>query len=198
MDKRGYRLLKGALDRTCALLGLLVLSPLFLLLCALIRLDSRGPVFFSQRRIGVFKREFLIYKFRTMRTDTPHDVPTHLLGDPQTHITRMGRFLRATSLDELPQLYNILRGDMSVVGPRPALWNQFDLIAARDRCGANDVLPGLTGWAQVNGRDALEIADKARYDGEYAANFGLKMDLRCFFRSIGVVFSRAGFREGRA
>ena len=187
---------KRALDLVFSLLFLLLLAPLLLALCLWIKLDSPGPVFFRQKRVGRGKRYFFILKFRTMRSDTPRDVPTHLLAEPERWITKSGRFLRKTSLDELPQLINILLGDMSFVGPRPALWNQFDLIAARDACGANDGPQGLTGWAQVNGRDELEIAEKARLDGEYAANIGFLFDCRCILLTVGSVLGRRGVVEG--
>lgn len=194
---RIYPYLKRLMDVVLSALGLVVLSPV-LAGCALwIKLDSPGPVFFTQRRVGRGKRLFTIYKFRTMRSDTPKDVPTHLLEGALSFITPSGRFLRRTSLDELPQLINILLGDMSVVGPRPALWNQDDLVAERDRYGANDVRPGLTGWAQVNGRDELEIAVKARLDGEYVARMGFSMDVQCFLRTLCQVGRGEGVREGR-
>ena len=163
-----------------------VLAPVMASIAIWIKLDSPGPVFFRQKRVGIHKTYFDILKFRTMRTDTPKDMPTHLLKNPEQYITRSGAFLRKTSLDELPQLFNILKGDMSLVGPRPALWNQYNLIRERDRYGANDVLPGLTGWAQINGRDELEIPDKAKLDGEYVARMGLGMDVKCFLGSVGV------------
>lgn len=179
-----------------------MLLPFILLLALIIRCTSPGPVLFTQKRVGRGKRYFQIYKFRTMRIDTPHEIPTHLLSDPNKWITPVGRFLRRTSLDELPQLWNILKGDMSFVGPRPALWNQFDLIRARDaytgRYGmsANDVRPGLTGWAQINGRDELPIEVKARRDGEYVAQFGFAMDCRCFFGTFSSVARQNGVVEG--
>ena len=153
-------------------------------------------MFFRQKRVGIGKRHFQILKFRTMRIDTPHDMPTHLLHDPEQYITRMGRFLRKTSLDELPQLFNILAGDMSVIGPRPALWNQDDLIAERDKYGANDVKPGLTGWAQINGRDELPIPVKAKLDGEYVQRLGFLFDCKCFFGTITSVLRHDGVVEG--
>ncbi|MDY5565064.1 MAG: sugar transferase, partial [Candidatus Limivicinus sp.] len=159
---------KRALDLLLSGLGLIVLSPLFLIISIAIKAEDPGPVFFRQKRVGIHKTYFNIVKFRSMRQDTPHDMPTHLLNDPQRWITKTGRFLRKTSLDELPQIAQIFTGKMSVIGPRPALWNQYDLIAQRDQYGANDITPGLTGWAQVNGRDELEIEEKARLDGEYA------------------------------
>ena len=170
---------KRALDFILSLGGIVCLSWLLLGLAVAIKLDSPGPVFFKQKRVGIHKTHFEIYKFRTMRADTPHDMPTHLLADPDRYITRVGRFLRKTSLDELPQLWNILKGDMAVIGPRPALWNQYDLLAERDKYGANDVRPGLTGWAQIHGRDELEIPEKARLDGEYVKNISFWMDVKC-------------------
>lgn len=191
-----YKVVKLAADRILALLGLIILSPLFLVLMLAIRLDSRGPIFFRQKRVGIHKKHFMILKFRTMRIDTPKDTPTHLLANPQQYITRVGRFLRKTSLDELPQIINILKGDMAVVGPRPALWNQYDLIAERDKYGANDILPGLTGWAQINGRDELPIEVKAWLDGEYVRRMGLGMDLRCILGTVVSVARQDGVVEG--
>ena len=191
-----YPILKRMLDFLLALLALFLLSPLLLILAAAVRLTSPGPALFTQRRVGLHRKLFTIYKFRTMRTDTPKDAPTHLLQDANRFITPLGRFLRASSLDELPQLINILRGDMAFVGPRPALWNQDDLIAARERVDANDVRPGLTGWAQINGRDELPIDVKAKYDGEYAAHLTFGMDLKIFFHSFSYVFQRRGVVEG--
>jgi len=153
-------------------------------------------VFFKQKRVGRGKRHFYILKFRTMRIDTPHDMPTHLLHDPDQYITRMGHFLRKTSLDELPQLWNIFVGDMAVIGPRPALWNQYDLLAERDKYGANDVRPGLTGWAQIHGRDELEIAEKAKLDGWYVEHLSFGLDVRCFFGTIAAVLKHDGVVEG--
>ena len=190
------RFVKRTADIVISLCGLLVLSPVFLLLAAWVKLDSPGPVFFAQKRVGKGKSHFDMLKFRTMSMDAPHDMPTHLLKNPEAYITKSGRFLRRTSLDELPQILNILRGEMSIVGPRPALWNQDDLIAERDKYGANDVVPGLTGWAQVNGRDELEIDEKARLDGEYVANLTLKMDATCFLMTIGSVLRQQGVIEG--
>lgn len=191
-----YLRIKRLGDVLISLSALIVLSPLFLLLMAAIKLNSEGPIFFKQKRIGIYKKHFMILKFRTMRIDTPKDTPTHLLADPDQWITSVGKFLRKTSLDELPQLINILKGDMSVIGPRPALWNQYDLIAERDQYGANDVPVGLTGWAQINGRDELEIEVKAKYDGEYVRNFGFVMDLRCFFGTVISVLKSDGVVEG--
>jgi len=158
-------------------LALVILSPLFIIISIWIKIDSKGPVLFKQKRVGKNKKLFNILKFRTMKIDTPHNMPTHLLEHPEQYITRFGKFLRKSSLDELPQLINILKGDMAVVGPRPALWNQDDLIAERDQYGANDVLPGLTGLAQIMGRDALEIPKKAKYDGDYVAKMRFFKDI---------------------
>ncbi|MGN0662535.1 MAG: sugar transferase [Faecalibacterium sp.] len=187
---------KRWLDIVLSLGGMVCLSWLFLLLAVAIKLDSPGPVFFRQKRVGIRKTHFDILKFRTMRIDTPHDMPTHLLQNPDQYITRMGHFLRKTSLDELPQLWNIFVGDMAVIGPRPALWNQYDLLEERDKYGANDVRPGLTGWAQIHGRDELEIAEKAKLDGEYVQNMSLGMDVRCFFGTITAVLRHDGVVEG--
>lgn len=162
-----------------------------------IMLDSDGPVLFKQKRVGIHKTYFNILKFRTMRTDTPREIPTHLLADPDMYITRIGAFLRKTSLDELPQIINILFGQMSIIGPRPALWNQYDLIEERDKYGANDVMPGLTGWAQINGRDELPIEIKAKYDGEYVQKMSFLFDCNCFFRTIARVLKCEGIVEGR-
>lgn len=190
------RYFKRLLDIIVSLCGLACLAPVFLILMIWIRLDSPGPVFFRQKRVGKNKTHFDILKFRTMRTDAPRDMPTHLLTNPEAYITRSGRFLRKTSLDELPQIINILKGEMSIVGPRPALWNQYDLLAERDRYGANDVTPGLTGWAQVNGRDELEIEEKARLDGEYVRHMTFKMDATCFLMTFGNVLKQKGVVEG--
>ncbi len=188
--------IKRLLDFILSLAGSILLSPLMLVLSVWIKLDSPGPVLFRQKRVGIHKTHFNILKFRTMKADTPHDVPTHMLKNPDSYITKSGAFLRKTSLDELPQIWNILAGQMSIVGPRPALYNQYDLIEERDKYGANDVRPGLTGLAQVNGRDELEIAEKARLDGEYVKHLTFAMDLRCFFKTIGYVFHREGVVEG--
>ena len=192
----GYRTIKRIGDVVLSLAGLILLSPVFLILIMAIKLDSVGPVLFRQKRVGMQKRHFHILKFRTMRTDTPTDTPTHLLENPEQWITRVGKVMRKTSLDELPQIINILKGEMSIVGPRPALWNQYDLIAARDQYGANDVPVGLTGWAQINGRDELEIADKARLDGEYVQKMGLWMDVRCLLGTVFAVLRGQGVLEG--
>lgn len=191
-----YMKIKRLIDIVLSLIGGIVLSPIFLILIIAIKLDSKGPVLFKQKRIGINKTHFNILKFRTMRIDTPKDTPTHLLENPDQHITKMGRFLRKTSLDELPQIWNIFVGQMSIVGPRPALWNQYDLIAERDKYGVNDVPPGLTGWAQINGRDELPIEDKAKLDMEYVEKMGLWMDVKCFFGTIVSVVKSDGFVEG--
>ena len=191
-----YATVKRGLDALLALLALVVLSPLLLILAAAVKLTSPGPVFFRQKRVGKGKTHFMIFKFRTMRTDAPKDAPTHLLKNPEAFITPIGRFLRAYSLDELPQLMNILKGEMAVVGPRPALWNQFDLIAERDRYGANDVRPGLTGWAQINGRDELPIPVKARLDGEYVRRMSFLFDARCVLGTVFSVLRHEGVVEG--
>ena len=191
-----YLKIKRVIDFVLSGIGLILLSPVFLLLIIAIKLDSPGPVLFKQKRVGIHKQHFNILKFRTMRIDTPSDMPTHLLENPDQWITRVGKFLRKTSLDELPQIINIVKGEMSIIGPRPALWNQFDLIEARDIYGANDVPVGLTGWAQINGRDELEIDVKARLDGEYAEKISFPMDVRCFFGTIFSVLRREGVVEG--
>lgn len=187
---------KRAMDILLSGLGLVLLSPLFLIVSIAIKVEDPGPVFFRQKRVGIHKSHFNIVKFRSMRQDTPHDMPTHLLNDPQRWITKTGRLLRKTSLDELPQIAQIFTGKMSIIGPRPALWNQFDLIAERDKYGANDVAPGLTGWAQVNGRDELEIQEKARLDGEYAQNISFRMDMKIFLMTIHSVLRGSGVVEG--
>ncbi len=191
-----YLKIKRMMDIILSGIGLILLSPLFLILVIAIKLDSKGPVLFKQKRVGIHKDHFNILKFRTMRIDTPKDTPTHLLDNPDQYITRMGKFLRKTSLDELPQIWNILVGEMSIIGPRPALWNQYDLIAERDKHGANDVPVGLSGWAQINGRDELPIEVKAKLDGEYADKIGLWMDIRCFFGTIISVLKSDGVVEG--
>lgn len=191
-----YYKVKRGMDLILSILGLVLLSPLFLLLILIIKLDSKGPVLFRQKRVGIHKTYFNILKFRTMRADTPEDVPTHMLSEPDQYITRLGAFLRRTSLDELPQIINIIKGEMSIVGPRPALWNQYDLIAERDKYGANDILPGLTGWAQINGRDELPIAVKARLDGEYVEKVSFKFDVKCVLGTIQSVLKGDGIVEG--
>lgn len=187
---------KRYIDFTLALIGIIVLLPVFFVLILAIKYDSKGPVFFKQKRVGLHKTHFMIFKFRTMRIDTPRDTPTHLLKDPDQYITKVGRFLRKTSLDELPQIINILVGEMAVIGPRPALWNQYDLISERDKYGANDVRPGLTGWAQINGRDELSTEVKAKFDGEYVRNMNFLFDVKCFFKTIASVIKREGVVEG--
>lgn len=191
-----YIKIKRCMDFVCALIGLIVFSPVFLILMLAIKLDSKGPILFKQKRIGIHKKHFYILKFRTMRTDTPKDMPTHLLQNPDQYITKVGKLLRKTSLDELPQIINILKGDMSIVGPRPALWNQYDLIEERDKYGANDILPGLTGWAQINGRDELEIPVKAKLDGEYVEKMSFLFDVRCIVKTVTSVLKSDGVVEG--
>lgn len=191
-----YQAFKRFLDFVLSLLAFCVLSPLLAAVSLAVKLDSKGPVVFRQKRIGKDKTHFEMLKFRTMRTDTPKDMPTHLLKNPDAFITKVGSFLRKTSLDELLQLINIIKGEMSIVGPRPALWNQFDLIAERDKYGANAVRPGLTGWAQVNGRDELEIPEKARLDGEYVKNMSLLLDIRCILKTVLGVLKSDGVVEG--
>ncbi|MGG1634063.1 sugar transferase [Paenibacillus sp. NRS-1760] len=191
-----YVIIKRLLDIIISLIGFTILSPIFIILIIAIKLDSNGPVLFKQKRVSINKTYFNILKFRTMRIDTPRDTPTHLLESPDQYITKVGKFLRKTSLDELPQIWNILVGEMSIIGPRPALWNQFDLIAERDKYGANAIPPGLTGWAQINGRDELSIEVKAKLDGEYVEMIGLKMDIICFFTTIVSVLKSDGVVEG--
>jgi O-antigen biosynthesis protein WbqP len=191
-----YLKIKRLIDIILSLIGLIVLSPIFLILIIAIKLDSRGPVLFKQKRVGIHKTHLNILKFRTMRIDTPKDTPTHLLQNPEQYITKMGKFLRKTSLDELPQIWNIFVGQMSIIGPRPALWNQYDLIAERDKYGANDVPPGLTGWAQINGRDELPIEVKSKLDGEYVEKISFWMDVKCFFGTIISVVKSDGVVEG--
>ena len=187
---------KRLLDIILSFLGLVVLSWLYLIIVIAIKIDDTGPAFFSQNRVGLHKKLFKLHKFRSMKMSTPHDIPTHQLENPEQYITKVGRFLRMTSLDELPQIWNIFIGKMSIVGPRPALWNQYDLIEERDKYGANDVKPGLTGWAQINGRDELEIVDKARFDGEYVKKLSFFFDVKCFFLSIFRGVFRSGVVEG--
>lgn len=188
--------IKRLLDLILSLAACVVLAIPMGIIALWIKKDSPGPVFFKQRRVGRGKKSFNILKFRTMRGDTPHDVPTHLLKNADSYITKSGAFLRRTSLDELPQIYNIVAGQMSIIGPRPALYNQYDLIAARDAVHANDIRPGLTGLAQINGRDELPIDVKARYDGEYAADITFLNDAKIFLHSITYVFQRRGVVEG--
>lgn len=191
-----YAFIKRTIDFLASLFALIILSPLFLFIAIWIKTNSPGPVLFKQKRVGNNKELFEIYKFRSMRSDTPADMPTHLLNDPEAFITKSGHFLRKTSLDELPQLINILKGDMAIIGPRPALWNQYDLIEERDKYGANDIRPGLTGWAQINGRDELEIPIKAKLDGDYVKNISFLFDLKCFFGTISSVLKSDGVVEG--
>jgi len=193
-----FPFIKRIVDFTLSLLILAGLSIVFLILSLIIKLDSKGPVFFKQKRIGKDKKEFNILKFRTMKTDAPKEMPTHLLDKPDAYITPVGSFLRKTSLDELPQLINILRGDMSLIGPRPALWNQYDLIEEREKYKANDVLPGLTGLAQISGRDELPIEVKAEIDGEYVVKQSPKVDAEIFIKTIFRVLLSDGVREGKA
>lgn len=194
--KKTYIVVKSILDRILALIALILLSPFFLLFAIIIKIESKGPVFFKQKRVGKNKEFFYIYKFRSMRTDTPKDMPTHMLKNAESYITKFGGFMRKTSIDELPQIINIVKGEMSIIGPRPALWNQDDLIAEREKYHANDVLPGLTGWAQVNGRDELPIPVKAKLDGEYVAKMSFAFDVKIFFKTIINVFKHEGIVEG--
>ncbi len=192
-----YQFIKRFLDVFLSLCAIIILSPVLIIIAILIKIDSKGSVFFKQKRVGKNKTHFQILKFRTMYSDVPSDVPTHLLANPESKITKIGKFLRKSSLDELPQIFNILKGEMSIIGPRPALWNQFDLIAERDKYNANDVRPGLTGLAQVMGRDELPIDIKARYDGEYVKNISFIFDLKIFFKTIFSVISSDGIKEGK-
>ncbi len=193
---------KGLIDFVLSLVGSIILALPMLILIVAIKIDDPGPAFFKQQRVGKGKKLFWLYKFRSMKVSTPKDVPTHLLENPEQYISRIGKVLRKTSLDELPQIYNILSGKMSIIGPRPALWNQDDLIAERDKYGANDVKPGLTGWAQINGRDELEIPIKAKLDGDYVEKLnggflsGFMMDIKCFFGTIKSVLKSDGVVEG--
>ena len=188
--------IKRLLDLVLSFLGIVVLGIPMLILVLVIKLDSPGPVLFKQKRVGIHKTHFHILKFRTMRIDTPKDTPTHLLENPEQWITKVGQFLRKTSLDELPQIFNIFMGQMSIIGPRPALWNQYDLIEERDKYGANDVMPGLTGWAQINGRDELEIPVKAKLDGVYVEKMSFLFDCKCFLGTIASVLKSDGVVEG--
>ena len=187
---------KRPIDIICSFFGILFLGFPMLVIALIIKIEDPGPALFKQKRVGKNKEHFMLWKFRSMRMDTPHDTPTHLLENPDQYILKSGKFLRKSSLDELPQLFNILAGKMSIIGPRPALWNQYDLIEERDKYGANDVLPGLTGWAQINGRDELEIPVKAKLDGEYVEKLSFGFDLKCFFKTIGAVFKHEGVVEG--
>lgn len=196
MNKK-YIILKNMLDFILSLIALIILFPFFCIFAIIVKLESKGPVLFKQKRIGKNKKEFYIYKFRTMRTDTPKDMPTHMLKDAETYITKSGKIFRKTSIDELPQIINILKGQMSIIGPRPALWNQEDLIKERDKYNANSIRPGLTGWAQVNGRDELEIPIKAKYDGEYLEKMSFLFDIKIFLKTIIKVFKHDGVVEGK-
>jgi len=190
-----YKLVvKRYLDIFLSLLAGVVLLPVLVVISVMIKLDSKGPILFEQKRIGIKKTNFQLYKFRTMRIDTPKDMPTHLLQNPEAYVTKIGKILRQTSLDELPQLYNIIKGEMSIVGPRPALWNQDDLVEERDKYGANEVSPGLTGWAQVNGRDELDIPVKAKLDGDYVRNISLGMDVNCILKTVEKVLKRSDIK----
>lgn len=188
--------IKRLIDIMLSLFGLIAALWLYLIIIIAIKIDDPGSVFFTQERVGIHKKHFKLIKFRTMKMSTPHDTPTHLLENPEQYITRVGKFLRKTSLDEIPQLWNILKGDMSVIGPRPALWNQYDLLDERDIYGANDIMPGLSGWAQICGRDELEIEDKARLDGEYVRKMSFLFDCRCFFGTAVSALRGDGVVEG--
>lgn len=190
------KFIKRLIDIVLSCLGILALLPVYLVIAVAVKLDDPGPVFFRQKRVGIHKTHFQILKFRTMKMNTPRDMPTHLLENPEQYITRVGKVLRKTSLDELPQIFQIFTGKMSIIGPRPALWNQDDLIAERDKYGANDVRPGLTGWAQINGRDELPIDVKAGLDGEYVKNISFLFDCKCFFGTIVSVLKSDGVVEG--
>lgn len=191
-----YQVVKRLLAILISGLAIIILSPVLLAVAIAIKCDSKGPVLFKQKRVGKDKKHFMIYKFRSMYVDAPADMPTHMLKDPTAMITKVGAFLRKTSLDELPQLFNIFKGEMAIVGPRPALWNQYDLIAERDKYNANSIRPGLTGWAQINGRDELEIDEKSRLDGYYVAHMSFLMDLKCFFGTFISVLKSDGVLEG--
>lgn len=191
-----YPIIKRILAVVISGLAIIILSPIFVIVALAIKSDSKGPILFKQKRVGKNKAHFEIYKFRTMYTDTPSDMPTHLLKNPTAMITKVGGFLRKTSLDELPQLFNIIKGEMAIIGPRPALWNQYDLIEERDKYGANNIRPGLTGWAQINGRDELEIPIKAKLDGYYVENMNFLMDIKCFFGTFSSVLKSDGIVEG--
>lgn len=190
------RFFKRLIDIVLSGIGLIILAVPMIIVAILIRCEDPGPVIFKQKRIGKNKKLFNLYKFRSMKMDTPHDMPTHMLSNPEQYILKVGGFIRKTSIDELPQLLNIFKGDMSIIGPRPALWNQDDLIYERDKYGANDIKPGLTGWAQINGRDELEIPVKAKLDGEYVEKMGFLFDCKCFFGTIKSVLKHDGVVEG--
>lgn len=191
-----YLKFKRFYDTLGAFIGIVLLSPLFILIMLFIKIDSKGPILFKQKRIGRYKKHFNILKFRTMRIDTPKDTPTHMLENPDQWITKMGKFLRKTSLDELPQLINILKGDMSIIGPRPALWNQYDLIIERDKYDVHKLFPGITGYAQIKGRDTLPIPEKAALDGAYVKRVSLWLDIKIFLGTIISVFKSDGVVEG--
>ncbi|MCP1639209.1 O-antigen biosynthesis protein WbqP [Streptococcus gallinaceus] len=191
-----YNHFKRLIDFLFSGVAIVLLSPVLLIIAIWIKLDSKGPVLFKQRRVGKDKEYFMIYKFRSMYIDTPADTPTHLLKDPTAMITKSGAFLRRTSLDELPQLFNIFKGEMAIIGPRPALWNQYDLIEERDKYGVNDIRPGLTGWAQINGRDELEIDEKSKLDSYYVDNMSFAFDIKCFFGTFLSVVKSEGVVEG--
>jgi O-antigen biosynthesis protein WbqP len=191
-----YLKFKRFYDTLGAFMGILLLSPLYFIIMILIKIDSKGPILFRQKRIGRNKKHFNILKFRTMKTDTPKDTPTHILENPEQYITKMGKILRKTSLDELPQIINILKGDMSIIGPRPALWNQFDLIEERDKYDVHKLYPGITGYAQIKGRDTLTIPEKAVLDGEYVKKISLWLDLKIFIGTLISVFKSDGIVEG--
>ncbi len=187
---------KRLCDVILSLIALVILSPIMIACILIIKREDKGPAFFAQKRIGIRKKPFMMYKFRSMKMNTPHDTPTHLLENPEQYLLTCGKFMRKYSLDELPQIINILKGDMSIVGPRPALWNQYDLIEERDKYGANDIRPGLTGWAQINGRDELEIPEKARFDGEYVRREGFAFDVMCIWRTAFKAAAHEGVVEG--
>lgn len=193
-----YLILKRMMDLLLSIIGVIVLAPILLIIALSIKLDSKGPILFQQTRIGKNKVHFQILKFRTMKVDAPNDAPTHLLENPENHITKLGRILRKTSLDELPQLLNIIKGEMAIVGPRPALWNQFDLIEERDKYGVNDLTPGITGFAQINGRDELSIVDKAKLDGEYVERMSIWIDIQCLVKTVFKVLRSDGVVEGES
>ena len=198
VHKTNYIKYKNIVDKIVSVAGLVFLSPIFLGIIVAIKLEEgwHAPVFFKQKRIGIHKTHFMLYKFRSMKVNAPKDVPTHLMKNPEEYLTKIGKWLRKTSLDELPQLLNIIQGDMAIIGPRPALWNQFDLVEERDKYGANDVRPGLTGWAQVNGRDEIGIEEKAALDGYYVRNMGVCLDARCLLKTVIVVLTHEGVAEG--
>ncbi|SJZ77293.1 sugar transferase [Anaerorhabdus furcosa] len=187
---------KRLIDIILSGIGLIVLAVPMGIIALMIKKEDHGPVLFKQKRVGKNKKFFNLYKFRSMKVDAPHDIPTHMLESPKQYILKVGTFIRKTSIDELPQMWNIFKGDMSIIGPRPALWNQDDLIAERDKYGANNIQPGLTGWAQINGRDELEISEKAKLDGDYVKKQGFIMDLRCFSGTVLKVLKREGVVEG--